>query len=123
MTNEASNEGLEAKARPPDKNAEIALAETRPDLVWDNEAPGLCLRVHGNGENSFIFVYRRDSRQRFIRIGTTPRWSLEEARSWAKQLRSALNRGHDPEQYNREGQEIIAVNIAKLPELLGRRSN
>ena len=123
MANQASNEALEAEARSPDAKVEVAVTETRPDLVWDNEAPGLCLRVHANGEKSFIFVYRRDSRQRFIRIGTTPRWSLEEARSWAKQLRSALNRGHDPEQYNREGQEIIAVNIAKLPELLGRRSN
>jgi hypothetical protein len=123
MTNEASNEVLEVEARPLGKNLGVAVAETRPDLVWDNEAPGLCLRVHANGEKSLIFVYRRDSRQCFTRIGTTARWSLEEARSWAKQLRSALNRGHDPEQYNREGQEIIAVNIAKLPELLGRRSD
>jgi hypothetical protein len=123
MTTEASNEVLEAEARPPDTDMEVAATETRPDLVWDNETPGLCVRVHGNGEKSFIFVYRRDSRQRFVRIGTTARWSLEEARSWAKQLRSVLDRGDDPEHYNREGQEIIAVNIAKLSELLGRRSN
>jgi hypothetical protein len=123
MTTEASTEVLEAEARPPATNMEVAATETRPDLVWDNEAPGLCIRLHGNGERSFIFVYRRDSRQRFVRIGTTARWSLEQARNWTNQLRSALDRGHDPEQYNREGQETIAVSIAKLPELLGRRSN
>ena len=35
----------------------------------------------------------------------------EECFRWAQQLRSALDRGHDPKQYNREGQDIIAVNI------------
>ena len=68
--------------------------------------PGLCVRVHGNGEKSFIFVYRRDNRQHFVRIGTTPRWSLEGARRWAKELRSA---GHDPELYNGERQKIKPV--------------
>jgi hypothetical protein len=103
MTTEASNEVLEAEARPPGTNMDVAATVTRPDLVWDNEAPG--------------------PRQRFARIGTSRTWSLEEARSWAKELRSSGDRGHDPEQYNRERQEIIAVTIAKLPELLGRRSN
>jgi hypothetical protein len=55
---------------------------------------------------SFIFVYRRDDRQRFVRIGTTPVWSLQGARRWAKELRSAVDRGGDPEDYNRERQEI-----------------
>ena len=71
-------------------NVEVAETEARPDLIWDNEVPGLCVRVHGNGAQSFIFVYRRDGRQRFVRIGTTPRWSLGRARRWAKELRSAL---------------------------------
>jgi hypothetical protein len=90
-------------------NAEIAEIGTRPDLVWDNEMPGLCVRVYGSGEKSFIFVYRRDNRQRFIRIGTTPRWSFEGARRWAKELRSAIDRGHDPELYNHERQKIKPV--------------
>jgi hypothetical protein len=83
-----------------------AAEVTRPDLVWDNEAPGLCIRVHGNGVKSFIFVYRRENRQHFARIGTSQRWSFEGARRWAKELRSAVDRGDDPELYNRERQEI-----------------
>ena len=43
--------------------------ETRPDLVWDKEAPGLYVRVYGDGSKSFILVYRVDDRQRFVRIG------------------------------------------------------
>ena len=81
----------------------------RPDLIWDDEVPGLCVRLHGNGEQSFIFVYRRHNRQRFVRIGTTPRWSFEGARRWAKELRSAVDQGHDPELYNCERQKIKPV--------------
>ena len=98
------NEG--AEARPPKREVEVAETGARPDLVWDNEAPGLCVRVCGNGAKSFIFVYRRDDRQRFIRIGTTPVWSRRGARRWAKELRSAVDRGDDPEDYDRERQEI-----------------
>jgi hypothetical protein len=79
---------------------------TRPDLVWDKEVPGLCIRAYGNGEKSFIFVYRWDNRQRFAQIGTFQTWSLEQARRWAKELRAAIDRGDDPEPYNRERQEI-----------------
>ena len=90
-------------------DAETAETGTQPDLVWDNEMPGLCVRVYGSGKKSFIFVYRRDNRQRFVRIGTTPRWSLEGARRWAKELRSAIDRDHDPELYNHERQKIKPV--------------
>ena len=75
MMTEPSNEVPDGDARPTDTDLEVAETGTRPDLVWDNEVPGLCVRVHGTGEKSFIFVYRRDNRQCFVRIGTTPRWS------------------------------------------------
>jgi Arm DNA-binding domain len=106
MTTEPSNKVPDADVRPTDTDLEIAETGTRPDLVWDNEAPDLCVRVHGNGEKSFIFIYRADNRQRFVKIGTTPRWSLNGARRWAKELRLAVDRGHDPELYNRERQKI-----------------
>jgi len=110
MAAEQNNEVPEGEPRPTDTDhREVAEAGTRPDLVWDNEAPGLCVRVHGNGEKSFIFVYRRDDRQRFVRIGATPRRSLEGARRWAQELRSAVSRDHDPELYNRERQKIERV--------------
>jgi Arm DNA-binding domain len=100
----------------------VAAAETltRPDLVWDSEVPGLCVRVHGNGGKAFIFVYRRDNRQRFVRVGTTPRWSIDGARRWAKQLRSAADEGHDPELYNRERQNIDRViqSIAEAKQIV-----
>src|SRR6516225_10300985 len=89
MATELNNEVPEGEPRPTDTDHR-EIAETRPDLVWDNEAPGLCVRVHGNGEKSFVFVYRADHRQRFVKIGTTPRWSVNGARRWAKELRFAV---------------------------------
>jgi hypothetical protein len=109
MMTEPNNEVSDANARPTDTAQEVAETGTRPDLVWDNEVSGLCVRVHGNGKKSFLFVYRRDNREHFVRIGTTPRWSLEWARRWAKELRSAVDQGHDPELYNRERQKINPV--------------
>jgi hypothetical protein len=47
MTTEPSNEVPDADARPTDMDQEVAETGTRPDLVWDDEVPGLCVRVHG----------------------------------------------------------------------------
>jgi hypothetical protein len=102
-------EAVETEQRATNRNREPAESEIRPNLIWDNEAPGLCVRCYGDGAKSFIFVYRRDDRQRFVRIGRTPTWSLEGARRWAKELRSAVDRGDDPESYNRERQKIQPV--------------
>src|SRR6266568_6102493 len=98
-----------------------AESETRPDLLWDDEAPGLCVRVHGNGSKSFFCVYRINDRQRFLRIGKTPMWSLEAARNWAKELRDVVNQGGDPETYNRERHKVGPVEnvIQYIAEQLG----
>ena len=52
---------------------------TRPDLIWDDQARGLCVRVYPDGSNSFIFLYHINGRQRFIRIGCSPGLSLKAA--------------------------------------------
>ena len=47
-------------------NAEVTEIEPRPDLAWDNEASGLCVRLYGDGTQSFIFVYRIDDREQWV---------------------------------------------------------
>jgi hypothetical protein len=101
-------EAVETEMRATNRNTEPAESEIRPDLVWDNEAPGLCVRCYGDGTKSFIFVYRIGDRQRFLRIGKTPLWSLEVARTRAKELRSIVDQGRDPARENR-GREIPPV--------------
>jgi hypothetical protein len=101
-TRPTSDEISETDTRPTDTSAEAEQTERRPDLVWDAEARGLCVRVYGDGSKSFIFAYRTDERQRFLRIGNTPMWSLEAARERAKELRAVVDQGRDPASYNRE---------------------
>jgi hypothetical protein len=43
--------------------AEVEGPELRPDLVWDDQVRGLCVRVYSNGSQSFLFVYRVNDRQ------------------------------------------------------------
>jgi Arm DNA-binding domain len=83
--------------------------ETQSRLIWDDEVPGLCVRAFPDDSMSFIFVYRIEGRQRFIRIGRSPRWSLEKARTRAKELRSIIDQGRDPRGEKREGSQIDQV--------------
>ncbi len=85
------------------------VAEARPDLLWDDEVPGLCVRVHGNGSKSFVFVYRIKDRQRFTRIGHAPKWSLKAARIRAKELRWILDQGGDPASEKHEPKDAKPV--------------
>ena len=94
-------------------DVEVSQTGMRPDLVWDGEALGLCVRVYGNGAKSFIFVYRRDDRQHFIRIGKTPTWSLEAARDRAKKLRSILDQDDDPALYHKLNNVAPVENIIR----------
>ena len=89
--------------------AEVEEAEPQPDLVWDEQARGLCVRIFGNGSKSFFFVYRINDRQRFIRIGRTPVWSLEAAQKRARKLRAVVDEGRDPASYFREPDPVQNV--------------
>ena len=66
------------------------------DLIWDDEAHGLCVRVYPDGAKSFIFLYHINGRQRFIRIGCSPGLSLKAARNRARELRRIVDEGCDP---------------------------
>jgi Arm DNA-binding domain/Protein of unknown function (DUF2934) len=101
-TQPANDKIAETGAQPTDMSAEVEQTERRPDVVWDVEAHGLCVRAYGDGSKSFIFVYRLNDRQHFIRIGKTPTWSLEAARERAKKLRSILDQGEDPASYQKQ---------------------
>jgi hypothetical protein len=68
MVTDTNEEGVAAET------PRTATVSELPDLVWDKEAPGLCIRVHGNGTKSFLFVYRMNDRQRLLKIGQTPKW-------------------------------------------------
>jgi Arm DNA-binding domain len=99
------------------------VATAQSDLIWDDNAQGLCIRVYPGDSKSLIFVYRIGDRQRFIRIGTSPPWSLEAARARAKELRSIVDQGRDPARENR-GHEFQPVDdlIQYIAENLGTKA-
>jgi Arm DNA-binding domain len=86
--------------------AEVEEAGPQPDLVWDDQARGLCVRVYIHGSQS---VYRINDRQRFIKIGKTPVWSLGAARKRANELRAIVDEGNDPASYRREREKVRPV--------------
>jgi Arm DNA-binding domain len=112
MTTDANDE-LKTETPLTDMSGEHDEIETRPDLLWDKEAPGLCIRVHGDGSTSFILVYRVDDRQRFVRIGRTPMWPLEAARKRAKELHGVIDQGGDREIYNHERDKARSVDYER----------
>ena len=95
----------------------------RADFLWDDEACGLCVRFYGDDSKSFVFVYRIGDRQRFIRIGTYPPWSLQTARARAKELRLVLDKGIDPARENqREARRPVEDLIQYIAENLVTKS-
>jgi hypothetical protein len=107
--NETQRDDVQDAAGGGVQSSDSEVTEKRPDLIWDDEAHGLCIRVYGDGSKSFIFVYRIEDRQRFIRIGRSPRWSLEGARTRAKELRSIIDQGRDPAGEKLEDSKIAPV--------------
>src|SRR5262249_21764021 len=54
---------------------------------------------------TFFLNYRLDGRERRYTIGAYPTWSVEAAREQAKELRKAIDKGHDPTGEKRERRE------------------
>jgi hypothetical protein len=75
------------------KAGSVPVLRAEADLLWDDEVRGLCVRVYGDGSQSFIFLHRLSGRQRFIGIGRSPEWSLKTARIKAQELRSIVDQG------------------------------
>jgi integrase len=99
---------------------------------WDNDpkVSGFGLRAYAGGAKSFFLNYRIDGRERRYTIGQYPRWSVSAARERAKELRTLVDRGHDPAGAKRERreaptiQDLIERYIADhLPTKAERRHN
>lgn len=93
-------DSLVRKTKPP---------KTRQCFLWDTEVKGFALRVTPGGAKSFVLDYRVDGRQRRMTIGRYPDWSVAAARSEARDLKRARDRGDDPmgeRHFDREAQTL-----------------
>jgi len=74
-------------------------AEPKPGVsyqVFDTEVIGFAVRIQSSGARTFTIDYRHAGRQRRMNIGRWPEWSVTAARERAKELRRAIDEGHDP---------------------------
>src|SRR5216684_1689468 len=65
-------------------------------ILYDEEIPGLGVRITANSVISFVLDYRINERKRRYTIGRYPELNAAAARAEAIQLRGALRTGEDP---------------------------
>lgn len=97
------NRGTIAKAEPPAKGQRFIFDDHR-------DAPrGFGLRITAAGGKAFILKYSVDGRERRKTIGEWPTWTLEAARSEARDLTRGIDKGQDPLEEKRRRREEPTV--------------
>jgi integrase len=94
-------------------------------LVWDTKAGGLALRVQPGGSKSWVVVYSRHGRSRWLTLGPTNRIDLADARIEAGKITLAVAQGQDPaaERKAARGAGTFADLAAKYVEQYAKRKN
>jgi integrase len=94
-------------------------------LVWDTKAGGLALRVQPGGSKSWVVVYSRHGRSRWLTLGPTNRIGLADARIEAGKITLAVAQGQDPaaERKAQRGPGTFADLAAKYVEQYAKRHN
>src|SRR5690349_3945282 len=79
------------------KAATLALPSGKSDaLFFDDDVPGLALRLRATGSRSWVFQYRHGTQQRRIALGVASALTLTEARRQATRLHAEVRLGADP---------------------------
>ncbi len=74
----------------------LALPATGRIDVYDDQVPGLVLRVSSTGTKSWSFTYRLYHKPKRLSLGGYPGVSLKLARERAREARGSVQRGEDP---------------------------
>jgi integrase len=65
-------------------------------MIWDELQRGLALRVQPTGHRSWVFVYSRHGRARWLHLGAADAIALSDARMMAAEAALAVAKGGDP---------------------------
>jgi integrase len=77
--------------------AQLALHDGQSEtLVWDDNVPGLGVRVRAGGSRNWIFQYRIGPKQRRMSLGSATAVSVADARTQAAKLHARVRLGEDP---------------------------
>jgi len=92
------------------RTADSAKAREKDYFIWDDELPGLGLRVYPSGKRSYVIHYRFAGRSRRFTIGLHGFWTPELARQEARVLFGKIARGEDPSEQRQLNHKAITVN-------------
>lgn len=87
-------------------------AEKKQAFLWDATAPGLGLRATPSGKPAYVFqgVYRgKDFR---LTIGHPEAWSIDQARTKAREFQRLIDEGRDPRDLKRDALAAKAAEVA-----------
>jgi integrase len=70
--------------------------EPRRDVRWDDQVPGLGVRVYVSGRKSFVLSFRHEGRKRLMTLGAFGVVTLDQARDRARRMLVELSDGTDP---------------------------
>jgi integrase len=93
--------------------------------VWDTRQHNLCLRIQPGGAKSWVVVYSRHGRSRWLTLGNAKAINLSDARMLAAKAMLAAAEGKDPaaEKKAERGAGTFAELAAKYVERYSRRHN
>lgn len=90
-------------------------ADKQQAFLWDSVAPGLGLRTTPKGAGTYVFQAPYMGKDVRITIGRPAAWSIDEARTKARELQRLIDEGKDPRGLKRDAlaeqaeREAIAV--------------
>lgn len=91
------------------RTADSAKAREKDYFIWDNELPGLGLRIYTSGKRSYVIHYRFAGRSRRFTIGLHGFWTPELARQEARVLLGKIAGGEDPSEQRQLNHQAITV--------------
>jgi integrase len=108
---------------------ELTVTNAKPRAsayqIWDTKAGGLALRVQPGGSKSWVVVYSRHGRSRWLTLGPADRIGLADARIEATKITLAVAQGGDPaaERKAERGAGTFADLAAKYVEQYAKQHN
>jgi integrase len=98
--------------------AGLALPDGKSDVIYfDDDYPGLGLRLRKGGKRTWIFQFEVGKKQRRMTIGTFPAMTLGAARKTASELHARVRLGEDPASTKQEKQRQAADTVNALLQI------
>jgi integrase len=95
----------------------MELPEGKTDyLVFDDDNPGLGLRLRAGGSRVWIFQYALGEKQRRVTLGSATAITLGKAREAASEMHAKVRLGQDPASEKTEGRKRAAETFEAVGE-------